>query len=107
MTGWTTVAAHEEWIRGERNQELLRVFGPYVVMPWIRMVHVGVGFEAMPKDTGCGGMVMVVERYDGAWWSETTSFVEEGRCAWSLAGSDLARDGGDAFRFVGVQADGH
>ncbi|KAG6369774.1 hypothetical protein JVT61DRAFT_13593 [Boletus reticuloceps] len=106
VTGWTSVAAHEGWIRGERNQELLRVFGPYVDMPRIRMVYVGVNFEAMPKDAECGGMVMVVERYDGARWRETTSLVEEGRYTWSLAGRDLARDDGDVFRFVGVQADG-
>ena len=33
-------------------------------MPKIRMVHVGVDFEAIPKDTGC--TAMVIKRYDGA-----------------------------------------
>ena len=32
-------------------------------MPKIRMVHVGVDFEAISKDTGC--TAMVIEQYDG------------------------------------------
>lgn len=86
--------AHEAWIRGERNQELLRVFAPYIEMPKIRMVHLDMDFEAMPKDAGR----MVVERY------ASTPFQSErsDRSGWSLSGRDLAQDdGGDVFRFVG------
>lgn len=99
VTGWTSVAAHEAWIRGDRNQELLRVFEPYVDIPRVRMVHVDVDFEAIPQDAGCTGSVVVVERYAGA-----RSF--EGKnsdgCAWELVGRDLALDDRDAFRFIGV-----
>ncbi|KAH0826967.1 hypothetical protein J3R83DRAFT_4626 [Lanmaoa asiatica] len=49
VTGWVSVAAHEARIRGERNQELLHVFAPHVDMPKIRMVHLDVDFEAIPK----------------------------------------------------------
>ena len=104
VTGWASVAVHEAWIQGERNQTLLRIFAPYVDMPKIRMVHVGVDFEAIPKDTGC--TAMVIERYDGApstsleWESSDGSML-----LWSLAGRDLSRDG-DVYRFVGIAGDG-
>lgn len=48
VTGWKSVAMHEAWIQEERNQTLLRLFGPYVDMLKIRMVHLGVDFEAIP-----------------------------------------------------------
>ena len=102
VTGWASVAAHEAWIRGEQNQELLRVFAPYVDMQKIRMVHLGMDFEAIPSDTDAGWTV--VERYDGQVAEKSTGFEWErsDRSKWSLTGRDLARDSGDVFRFVGV-----
>jgi hypothetical protein len=106
VTGWASVAAHEAWIRGERNQELLRMFAPHVDMQKIRMVHLSVNFEAIPSDADA-----VVERYDAQLGEKSTPFEWErsDRSRWSLTGGDLARDGrGDAsvFRFVGVAGGG-
>ena len=101
VTGWKSVPAHEAWIRGERNQVLLRLFAPYVDMTKIRMVHLGMDFEAIPTDAG-----MVVERYpypDGE-RAMSTPFESErsDRSAWLLFGRDLVQDRGDVYRFVGV-----
>lgn len=99
--------AHEAWIRGERNQELLRVFAPYVDIQRVRMVHLGVDFEVIPKDAGW----MVVEQCGGERCAEEASMScerEKGpdRSRWSLVGRDLALDDGDVYRFVGVAGGG-
>ena len=87
VTGRASVAAHEAWIRGERNQGLLRMFAPYVNMQKIRMVHVD--FEAIPNDTGW----TVVEQYDGQLGEKSTPFEWERSdlSRWSLTGRGLAR----------------
>ena len=90
VTGWVSVVAHEAWIRGERNQELLCVFAPYVDMQKIRVVHhVGVGFETIPNDAGW----TVVEQYDGQLGEKSTPFEWERSdlSRWSLTGRGLAR----------------
>ena len=101
VTGWTSVAAHEAWIRGEWNQELLRLFAPYIDMPKIRMVHVGIDFEAIPGSVEG----MIVERYRGSDDERviSTRFESEGedQSTWSLVGRDLTQDHGEVFRFVG------
>lgn len=76
------------------------MFGPYVDMPKIRMVHIDVDFEAVPKDAGG----MVVERYDRESLRKRTHFQSEmsDRLMWLLSGRDLAQgDGGDMFRIAG------
>ena len=88
VTGWVSVAAHEAWIRGERNQELLCAFAPYVDMQKIRAVHhVGVDFETIPNDAGW----TVVERYDGQRGEKSTPFEWER--------SDLSKVVADRKRF--------
>lgn len=70
-------------------------------MPKIRVVHLDVDFEAIPKDA----RVIVVERYGG---KRTESMLfQSGRLdlsTWSLFGRDLSQ--GDIFRFVGVAGSG-
>jgi len=106
ITGWTSVAAHEVWVRGERNQELLRVFAPYVEIQRVRMVHLGVDFEAIPKYARW----MVVERHGDERRAEASTSCEwaagSDQSRWSLIGRDLALDGGDVYRFVGVAGGG-
>ena len=88
VTGWVSVAAHEAWIRGERNQELLCAFAPYVDMQKIRVVHhVGVDFETIPNDAGW----TVVERYDGQRGEKSAPFEWER--------SDLSKVVADRKRF--------
>ncbi|KIO06336.1 hypothetical protein M404DRAFT_998966 [Pisolithus tinctorius Marx 270] len=48
ITGWESVEAHEAWIAGERNQELLRVFAPFINI--LGMVHLDIDFERIPND---------------------------------------------------------
>ncbi|KAG6328135.1 hypothetical protein ID866_10954, partial [Astraeus odoratus] len=48
ITGWDSVEAHEAWIAGERNQELLRVFAPFINI--LGMVHLDIDFDRIPKD---------------------------------------------------------
>ncbi|KAL4068120.1 hypothetical protein V8B97DRAFT_1351826 [Scleroderma yunnanense] len=48
ITGWDGVEAHEAWIAGERNQELLKVFSPLIDM--LGMVHLDIDFERIPGD---------------------------------------------------------
>ncbi|KIM53043.1 hypothetical protein SCLCIDRAFT_61339, partial [Scleroderma citrinum Foug A] len=43
ITGWDSVEAHESWIAGERNQELLRVFSPFINI--LGMVHLDIDFD--------------------------------------------------------------
>ncbi|KAN0076822.1 hypothetical protein V8E55_010677 [Tylopilus felleus] len=109
-TGWASVEAHEAWIRGERNQELLRIFAPYVDMQTLRMVHLGVNFEAIHRDVDATGGAMVVERYDGTRWEQLASSESEifNQSVCSLVGRNLAQDSGDVyvFRFVGVAEGG-
>jgi len=48
VTGWDSVEAHEAWIAGERNQELLRVFSPFINI--LGMVHLDIDFDHIPRD---------------------------------------------------------
>lgn len=48
ITGWDSVEAHEAWIAGERNQELLRVFSPFINI--LGMVHLDIDFDRVPRD---------------------------------------------------------
>ena len=48
ITGWDSVEAHMAWIAGERNQELLRVFSPFINI--LGMVHLDINFDRVPRD---------------------------------------------------------
>ncbi|OJA11793.1 hypothetical protein AZE42_09315 [Rhizopogon vesiculosus] len=46
VTGWNDVAAHEEWIKSARNQELLEIGGKFLDV--IGMVHLDLDFSEFP-----------------------------------------------------------
>ncbi|KAF9242104.1 hypothetical protein BU15DRAFT_44273, partial [Melanogaster broomeanus] len=84
ITGWDSVEAHEAWIKGDQNQELLRLFAPYIDPP--KMVHLDIDFESIPE----GLETVVIERYSEG--SIGTRHGEQGlfkRTAWSQVGRDL------------------
>lgn len=87
ITGWESVEAHETWIMGERNQELLRMFMPFVNI--LGMVHLDIDFERVPKDAesmtclkfeegeGVGGQV--ARAIGGHFrWAETGQNLQDG-----------------------------
>ncbi|KIK97480.1 hypothetical protein PAXRUDRAFT_824869 [Paxillus rubicundulus Ve08.2h10] len=95
ITGWNSVAAHEAWIKGKQNQELLSMFAPYIDMQKISMVHLDIDFKRIPEDVG----MMVIQRYGEG----TSGLVGEGACSndstWPRVGRDLAESGGDIYHF--------
>lgn len=97
ITGWESVEAHEAWIAGERNQELLRVFAPFINI--LGMVHLDIDFERIPNDAesmiclkfgeGVGGQV---DREIG------------GHLHWAVVGQNLQDGCHDVYIFM--QQDG-
>ncbi|KAF8843671.1 hypothetical protein BDN67DRAFT_964185 [Paxillus ammoniavirescens] len=98
ITGWDSVEAHEAWIRGGQNQELLRVFAPYIDLPKIRMVHLDIDFQSIPKDVE----MMVVERHGkaGSGLVVQTACPNDSACTWFHVGRDLAESDGDIYHFA-------
>ncbi|KIJ68895.1 hypothetical protein HYDPIDRAFT_105410 [Hydnomerulius pinastri MD-312] len=100
ISGWESVEAHLEWIKGDRNQELLRVFAPYIDIPKVRMVHLDIDFDSIPKDVG----TLVVERYGEGYEgrfggaSKTNKlFSVEG---WAKVGMDMSENGHEVYRIA-------
>ena len=56
------MAAHEKWIAGDQNQELLVKFGRFLKVKW--MVHLDLDFNTVPTDQ----QTIVCEKYGP--WSE-------------------------------------
>ncbi|KAI6131910.1 hypothetical protein EDD17DRAFT_1477944 [Pisolithus thermaeus] len=85
ITGWEDVETHETWILGERNQELLRVFTPFINI--LGMVHLDIDFERIPKDAesmtclkfGEGVGVQVAKAIAGNFrWAEIGQNLQDG-----------------------------
>lgn len=88
ITGWESVEAREAWILGERNQELLRVFMPFIDI--LGMVHLDIDFERIPKDAESvtclkfeegervGGQVVARATAGHFSWAETGQNLQDG-----------------------------
>ncbi|KAI6008652.1 hypothetical protein EDC04DRAFT_876217 [Pisolithus marmoratus] len=82
ITGWESVEAHEAWIAGERNQELLRVFLPFINI--LGMVHLDIDFERIPKDAESMTCLKFGEGVEGEAARATT-----GHFRWAEIGQNL------------------
>ena len=49
LSGWKDVDAHGEWIKSERNQNLLQIFDPILTI--VDFVHLKIDFAVIPSDT--------------------------------------------------------
>ncbi|KAF9218363.1 hypothetical protein BS17DRAFT_791617 [Gyrodon lividus] len=96
ITGWDSIEAHDEWIKGDRNQELLRVFTTCIDLPSISMVHLDIDFESIPKGVG----TMVVERYDKGGSGVVIKRAYSNDSAWSQLGRDLAEGSRYIYHFA-------
>jgi hypothetical protein len=60
ITGWKDVPAHEKWIAGDQNQELVVKFGPFLKVKGL--AHLDMDFNTMPTDK----QTFICEKY-GQW----------------------------------------
>ncbi|KAI6139582.1 hypothetical protein BKA82DRAFT_4223334 [Pisolithus tinctorius] len=88
ITGWESVEAHEAWIAGERNQELLRV-----------MVHLDMDFERIPNDAESIICLKFGEGVGGQVERETGRHLH-----WAVVGQNLQDGCHDVYIFM--QQDG-
>ncbi len=49
VSGWKDVDAHGEWIKSERNQNLLQIFDPILTI--VDFVHLEMDFAVIPSDS--------------------------------------------------------
>ena len=49
LSGWKDVDAHGDWIKSERNQNLLQIFDP--ILRIIDFAHLAIDFADIPSDT--------------------------------------------------------
>ncbi|KAH7889321.1 hypothetical protein F5I97DRAFT_1843306 [Phlebopus sp. FC_14] len=97
ITGWECEAAHMAWIAGDENQELLRIFGPFVDMPELSMVHLDIDFSVIPVSAER----VVVERYGGEISGREGKAKADGDDEnWSAVGRDLTPDSREVYRLA-------
>lgn len=95
LTGWESVEAHNEWIAGEENQALLRVFAPVMNVKDIYMVHLGIE----PMDVWGHTKTLVYERLGGDEEAKTAT-----KARWEAVGKDLEGKTADLFELKGYEA---
>ncbi|KAI6036026.1 hypothetical protein BKA83DRAFT_688021 [Pisolithus microcarpus] len=95
ITGWESVEAHETWIMGERNQELLRVFMPFINI--LGMVHLDIDFERIPKDAE-SMTCLKFEEGEGVEGQVARAIAEHVRCA--EIGQNLQDDCHEVYVFT-------
>ncbi|KAI6005446.1 hypothetical protein EDD15DRAFT_637328 [Pisolithus albus] len=108
VTGWESVEAHEAWILGERNQELLRVFMPFINI--LGMVHLDIDFECIPRDAEC----MICLKFGEGVRGQVARAIG-GHFSWAEVGQNLQDDCREVYVFtqsgsttgLGIEPTGH
>uniref|UniRef100_A0A0W0EXW0 ABM domain-containing protein n=1 Tax=Moniliophthora roreri TaxID=221103 RepID=A0A0W0EXW0_MONRR len=88
VSGWESVAAHQKWIESNENQELLRLFGPYVEITGFS--HLEVNFDEVPREQG----FLTVSKGD------VDTGDSDSEAVWSGSGADLEDEKRPIFRLM-------
>ncbi|KAF8646938.1 hypothetical protein AX16_007030 [Volvariella volvacea WC 439] len=83
ISGWKSVDAHNEWIKSEGNQELLRLLLPFLSIK--DFVHLAVDFDDIPRD--CGELFLAITSAS-ANHMDARPDASESHADWCLIGRD-------------------